>query len=276
MVAIHPLLERSKRDPAAKVLQQEKTASITGGGKGRRVAVALGWTGLGLAVICGLAELLAGLGYRWGWWHFRVGIQIMRWAATAGIAALALTLAAAILAYAHAARRALTASVSGLVLSLVVVGPPLHHWRLVDQVPRIHDISTDTDRPPVYIAVLPLRKGAENSTDYSAEVALLQKKAYPDIMPALLDLPPAQAFARAERAARAMGWEIAAAVPEDLRIEATDTTLLFGFKDDVVIRILAADNGSRVDVRSLSRVGRSDFGVNANRIRKYLKQLGAG
>ena len=251
-------------------------ATAASGGKGVRIAVVLAWTGLGLALACGLAELLAGLGYRWGWWHFRTGIQVMRWAATTGLAAVALGLAATLLASAVGARRALAASIAAFVVSLVVVGPPLYHWRLVDQLPRIHDISTDTDKPPVYVAVLPLRKGAENSPDYSAEVAPLQKKAYPDIVPALHDLPPAEAFARAERTARAMGWEIVAAVPGELRIEATDTSLLFGFKDDVVIRVSAANSGSRVDVRSLSRVGRSDFGVNAGRIRNYLKQLAAG
>ena len=252
------------------------TASIAAGGRGARIATALAWTGLGLALACGIAELLAGLGYRWGWWHFRTGIQIMRWSASTDLAAVALALAAAMLAYKYGARRALAASAAGLALALVVAGPPLYHWRLVDQLPRIHDISTDTDNPPRYVAVLPLRKGAENATDYSAEVAAQQKKAYPDIAPAMLDLPPAEAYTRAERAARAMGWDIVAAAPADLRIEATDTTLLFGFKDDIVIRIAPAGNGSRVDVRSLSRVGRSDFGVNANRIRKYIKQLAIG
>ncbi len=237
---------------------------------------ALARTGLALAVICGLAELLAGLGYRWDWWHFRTGIQIMRWSASADLAAVVLTLVAAVLAYRRGARGALATGIAGIALSLIVAGPPLYHWRLVDQLPRIHDISTDTEKPPAYVAVLPLRKGAENSTEYSAEVAPLQKKAYPDIVPTLLDVPPEQAYARAERAARAMGWDIAAAVPGELRIEATDTTLLFGFKDDVVIRVSASGNGSRVDVRSLSRVGRSDFGVNANRVRKYLRQLAVG
>jgi uncharacterized protein (DUF1499 family) len=251
----------------------EATSSLAGGGKGARMALALAWTGLGLALACAAGELLAGLGYRWGWWHFRSGIQIMRWSATTDLAAVVLTLAAAILAWKFGTRRALAASVAGLVLSLVVAGPPLYYWRTVDRVPRIHDISTDTDNPPRYVAVLPLREGAENPTDYGAEVAAQQKKAYPDIVPAMLDAPPAQAFARAERAARAMGWEIVAVAPEDLRIEATDTTLLFGFKDDIVIRIAAAGSGSRVDVRSLSRVGKSDFGVNANRIRKFLRQL---
>ena len=70
-----------------------------------------------------------------------------------------------------------------------------------------------------------------------------------------------------------MGWDIVAVAPGDLRIEATDTTLLFGFKDDIVVRVTPSGNGSRVDVRSLSRVGKSDFGVNANRIRKFLRQL---
>ena len=251
----------------------EATASVAGGGKGARIAVALAWTGVGLALACGAGELLAGLGYRWGWWHFRIGIQIMRWSATTDLAAVVAALAAAILAWKYGARRALAAIVAGLALSLVVAGPPLYYWRTVDRVPRIHDISTDTDNPPRYVAALPLRKGAENPADYSADVAAQQKKAYPDIAPAMLELPPAQAFTRAERAARAMGWEIVAVAPADLRIEATDTTLLFGFKDDIVVRVTPSGNGSRVDVRSLSRVGKSDFGVNANRIRKFLRQL---
>jgi uncharacterized protein (DUF1499 family) len=251
----------------------EAAAAVAGGGKGARIAVALAWTGLGLALACGAGELLAGLGYRWGWWHFRTGIQIMRWSGTTDLAAVVLALAAAVLAWTYGARRALAAIVAGLALGLVVGGPPLYYWRTVDRVPRIHDISTDTDNAPRYVAVLPLRKDAENPPDYSAEVAAQQKKGYPDIAPAMLDAPPAQAFARAEHAARAMGWEIVAVAPADLRIEATDTTLLFGFKDDIVIRIAAAGSGSRVDVRSLSRVGKSDFGVNADRIRKFLRQL---
>ena len=70
-----------------------------------------------------------------------------------------------------------------------------------------------------------------------------------------------------------MGWEIAAAVPQELRIEAIDTSLLFGFKDDVVIRVTSQADGSRVDVRSLSRVGGSDFGVNAKRVNNFMAKL---
>ncbi len=251
-------------------------ASVSGSARGARIAVALAWSGLVLALACGAGELLAGLGYRWGWWQFRSGIQIMRWSATTDLAAVVLALVATLLVWKYGTRRAFVASAAGLALSLAVAGPPLYYWRTVDRVPRIHDISTDTDNPPRYVAVLPLRKGAENPADYSAEVAAQQKKGYPDIAPLTLDAPPAQAFARAERAARAMGWDIVAVVPGDLRIEATDTTLLFGFKDDIVIRIAAAGSGSRVDVRSLSRVGKSDFGVNAKRVRKFIERLSEG
>ena len=233
----------------------------------------LAWAGLTLALACGAGELLAGLGYRWGWWNLRSGIQILRWSATVDLAAAALALAAAMLAYKLGARARLAASLAAFALSLIVVGPPLYYWRMLDRVPHIHDISTDSDNPPRYVALLAVRKGSENSTDYSAEVAVQQKQAYPDIAPVMLDAPPAQAFARAERAARAMGWDIVAVAPGDLRIEATDTTLLFGFKDDIVVRVTPNGSGSRVDVRSLSRVGKSDFGVNANRIRKFLQQL---
>jgi len=91
--------------------------------------------------------------------------------------------------------------------------------------------------------------------------------------PALLDLPPRQAFDAALAAARDMGWEIVDANPGQGRIEATDTTFWFGFKDDVVIRVAPTKTGSRVDVRSLSRAGRSDVGTNAKRIRAFLSRL---
>jgi uncharacterized protein (DUF1499 family) len=90
----------------------------------------------------------------------------------------------------------------------------------------------------------------------------------------LLDVEPTKAFARALAASRDLGWEIIAAVPLEGRIEAVDRTFWFGFKDDVVVRVRAAAGGSRIDVRSVSRVGRSDVGANARRVRRFLKQVG--
>jgi uncharacterized protein (DUF1499 family) len=236
---------------------------------------ALAWTSLLLALACGVAALLAGAGYRMAWWSLGAGIGMIRWAATAALGAAALGLVAAGLAYRVGAGRAVWIAVVALVAGLAVATPPMVLWRQAQQLPHIHDISTDTDHPPAYVAVVPLRKGARNPVDYQATVAPEQKRGYADIVPLDLPVPPEQAFARAERAARAMGWEIVAVSPQDGRIEATDTTLLFGFKDDVVVRVAAQAGGSRVDVRSLSRVGGSDFGVNAKRVRAYLKRLGA-
>jgi uncharacterized protein (DUF1499 family) len=168
-------------------------------------------------------------------------------------------------------------AVAGLILGLIAAGVPVKGIYTAMHSP-IHDVSTDTGNPPQFVAVLPLRTAAKaaNSTDYDAKTAQLQKETYPDIGPLHLDLPPSQALDRTLAAARGMGWEVVASDPTQGRIEATATTFWFGFKDDVVVRIAADGTGSRVDVRSLSRVGSSDVGANAQRIRAYLEKVKAG
>src|SRR5438105_1945064 len=94
--------------------------------------------------------------------------------------------------------------------------------------------------------------------------------AYPDIVSLTIGLAPDMAFNRALDAARRMGWTIMAADEAAGRIEASDRSRWFGFTDDIAIRIAAAGSGSRIDLWSWSRLGRSDFGVNAARIRGYL------
>lgn len=241
------------------------------------ISARLGWVAMIVALICGLTELIAGPGYRMAWWPFGTGIVMIRWAATVALGAAAVGLIAALLGGYAGARRNVRTGLFALITGIAVAAPPVVMCNRVQQLPRIHDVTTDTDNPPAYAAVLPLREGARNPVQYQASTAAEQKRGYPDVAPIVLPLPPAQAFACAESAARAMGWDIVAVSPEALRIEATDTSLMFGFKDDVVIRVAAlADVGtpsSRIDVRSLSRVGGSDFGVNANRIRTYLAKL---
>ncbi|HMC14784.1 MAG TPA: DUF1499 domain-containing protein [Albitalea sp.] len=228
-----------------------------------------------LVAACGIGELLGGLGYRWGWWGLEPGIQTVRWSATADVVLVVLAAGAAIRAWRRRASRALTIAFAALLLGIAIGGPPVYMLRLVARLPHIHDISTDLDNPPRFVAVLPLRQGAHNPPDYDPKIVPQQRAGYPDIAPLLLDRPPAQVFEAAERNARAMGWDIAAAVPQEGRIEATDTSLLFGFKDDVVIRVAPHGSGTQVDLRSLSRVGGSDFGVNAKRVRSYLQHLAA-
>ncbi|HEY5975295.1 MAG TPA: DUF1499 domain-containing protein, partial [Geobacteraceae bacterium] len=165
---------------------------------------------------------------------------------------------------------AVLAVVGGLAVAAVPASWRLHARRL----PVIHDITTDTLHPPEFVTILPLRKDAPNLATYGGpEVAEQQKQAYADLRTEVLDLPADQAFERALAAARAAGWRIVAAEPAAGRIEATDTTFWFGFTDDIVIRLAPAGERTLVDIRSVSRVGKSDVGTNAKRIRSYLKQL---
>ncbi|MDQ2664582.1 MAG: DUF1499 domain-containing protein [Gemmatimonadota bacterium] len=146
--------------------------------------------------------------------------------------------------------------------------------RLAGGKPPIHDITTDTNDPPQFVDVLPLRAGARNSAVYKGgRVAALQHAAYPDIAPVDLMIAPAAAFTKALAAANAMGWAIVASDSSAGRIEATATTRVFRFKDDVVIRIRPRDGGSRLDIRSVSRIGGSDLGKNASRIREFMLRL---
>jgi uncharacterized protein (DUF1499 family) len=203
-----------------------------------------------------------------GLWTFRFGFLLMRYAVYAGMAGCALALVALV----AGSRRGLAAL--ALVLGLAAALPPWQMQRSARSLPPIHDISTDTDDPPPFVAVAPLRRDASNPVAYGGpEIAAEQKKAYPDLKPAVVSMPPAQAFDRALAAAKAQGWEMVAAEPAEGRIEATDTTRWFGFKDDVVVRVRPQGSGSRVDVRSVSRVGRGDVGTNARRIRAFLGAL---
>jgi uncharacterized protein (DUF1499 family) len=169
-------------------------------------------------------------------------------------------------------------AIAAIVVCTIVFYMPWHYT--LGAGASIHDITTDTENPPAFEAVLPTRKAANAATaDYPGSgpaTAETQKRAYPDIKPLLLKEPPPQAFALALATAQAMPrWTIDASDAARGRIEASARTLWMGFTDDVVIRITAEGEGSRIDMRSLSRVGRGDFGANAARIRTYLAALGA-
>ena len=157
--------------------------------------------------------------------------------------------------------------------AVVVVGAlPLAALLSGGGAPPIHDITTDTDDPPAFVAAVALN--APGRTDYDPAVAEQQRAAYPDIAPAMLPAAPADAFDRALAVVEEMGWELLADDAATLRIEATDRSFWFGFPDDVVVRVAAdGEAGSRVDVRSLSRVGVGDLGVNARRVRAFVAAL---
>jgi uncharacterized protein (DUF1499 family) len=231
-------------------------------------------TALALAIIVALMGALGGFGTRWGFWHFRTGFTMVRWAVYGGIGVGLLSIAA--LAHARPAgpRKGFALAFLALVITLVVVTVPLQVRRSAAGVPPIHDITTDTENPPEFVAIAPLRADAPNPVEYGgAEIASHQRQAYPDIRPLILDLPAEAAFDRALDAARSMGWEVVAVEPAEGRIEAADRTFWFGFRDDVVIRVTPAGNRSIIDARSKSRVGRGDMGTNARRVREYLQAV---
>jgi len=230
-------------------------------------------SGLALAVLCGMLAALSGFGTRWGWWHFSIGFTVLKVAAIGALAAIVIAAAGAFLP-APAGGRHLAAAAVTVVLGLVIAGIPLSWLREVKRLPYIHDITTDTVDPPQFKAVLAQRTDAANPAEYGGqEIADLQRRAYPKVVPLSVPEPPDRTFDLALTAARAMGWLIVDANRQEGRIEATDRTFWFGFKDDVVIRVRQEGVGSRVDVRSLSRVGKSDVGANARRIERYLAVL---
>ena len=225
-----------------------------------------------ISLLAAVLLLVAGPGTRLDLWTFRTGFQVMRWAALLGLAGAALAIAMLI---APRTRRAGPVPLLlALAIGLGVAFVPWNGMRQARALPPIHDISTDTARPPEFVAILPLRAEAPNPASYGgAEVAQAQIAAYPDVRTLRMTARPSDAFDRALGAARAMGWQVVAADPATGRIEATDTTFWFGFMDDVVVGVEAEGNGSRIDVRSVSRVGASDVGTNAKRIRAYLRKL---
>lgn len=229
-----------------------------------------------LAVIAVVLLAAGPVGWRAGWWHFRFAFQnLMPWAFYFGIAALAVAIIALLLGRARIEWRGVAIAAAAFAAGGLIAYVPWHYDRMRQTVPPIHDITTDFDNPPAFAAVVPLRTadGGNPAAYEGSKVAEQQRRAYPDIAPVTLALGREAAFNRALDAAQRMGWTIVAADDAAGRIEASDRSRWYGFTDDIVIRVTAAGSGSRIDIRSSSRYGRSDFGVNAARIRDYVAAL---
>ncbi len=225
-----------------------------------------------LAIVAALTVAVSGFGARFGVWDFRMGFAVLRWSAYAGIAVAVLAVVGLFIRRVRAGH--VPALAAALVVGAAAAALPLFWQQTARAVPPINDITTDTDDPPAFVALLPLRANAPVSARYpGAETARQQREGYPDLRAHTTTRAPRDAFAMALAAARAMGWQIVATDEAAGRIEATATTPWFGFTDDVVVRVTPAGTGSRIDVRSVSRVGRSDLGTNAERIRTYLALL---
>ena len=160
-----------------------------------------------------------------------------------------------------------------MILGLLPVGVMGPQMAAAVDVPPIHDITTDTANPPRFVAIVPLRQNAPNGYEYGVSEAWPAEKlgattieAYPGLKPLRSDLSVADAVDRTEVILQAMGLQIVAVDKSAGLVEATATTFWFGFKDDMVVRVVGDGDGSKIDLRSMSRVGQSDVGANAARI----------
>lgn len=238
-----------------------------------RIRRALPVAALVLALLSAALLAIGPLGWRAGWWHYRLAFStLMPWSGYCGIAAM-IVAAAAMLSNRRA--RPLVVGLLAFAVGAAISYIPWHYTQMRGTFALINDISTDLDNPPAFLKAAAVRQAENaNSADYGGpKVAEQQRKFYPDIAPATLSLAPDKAFARALAVAQAQGWTITAADAETGHIEAFDRSRWFRFIDDIVIRVMPAEGGSRIDIRSSSRMGRGDFGVNAKRIRGFLGEL---
>ncbi|GLT14193.1 DUF1499 domain-containing protein [Vibrio algivorus] len=204
-----------------------------------------------------------------GLWEPIVGFGYVRnYLNPIGLSVLTLSTLGFISQYVTRNRIGVIKSLIAMLIGVGLIAPMLHGMMIpVKRAPAIHDITTDTTNPPEFLVLDDTRTGAKNSLIYAGEeVATIQKAAYPYIKPILSNLSATDAYEKALDIAKGKGWKIVAEDQKALRFEATAKTAFFGFMDDVVIKVTPINNQSRIDIRSVSRVGRSDRGVNADRI----------
>jgi len=167
-----------------------------------------------------------------------------------------------------------TSAAVAIVFSLIAILIPLRMMSTANSVPAIHDISTDIMTPPEFVAIAPLRADAPNPTAYAGlETAQKQREAYPELQTLQYSQPKSELVAAVEQAANNLGWQLVNTNASAGVIEATDSTMWFGFKDDIVVRVLDQGGERLVDIRSKSRMGKSDLGKNAERISLFIQEL---
>ena len=164
----------------------------------------------------------------------------------------------------------------GIVLSAVLLG-----WIFVlssgtTEAPTIHDITTNIDDPPTFVAAAPEDSRGQGFAYPSggAQVPDLQRAGYPDLATLHLDISRQEALWRVRHTAEDMDWELIGGDDESGQVEFADTTPWFHFVDFVSVRVRAEEAGAAVDVRSVSQIGVGDLGKNADRIRRFMDRLG--
>ena len=211
---------------------------------------------------------LSALGYRWGLWGLGFAFTALRYLFFFAFATLASTLVVGVVALVKKRRKDVVPTAHALVMVAIPIAFVFMQYRAIQGVPPIHDITTDGANPPMFSGLV---EGMPERSLVYEDVYDQQQAAYPDIESIASSLNVADTYAKALATAASLGWEITREDQSAGLFEAVDTTLWFGFKDDVIVRVSAQGGGSMVDVRSVSRIGRSDLGKNADRIREFVK-----
>jgi len=220
-------------------------------------------------MVVALLVLLAGPATKFGFLPWQAGLGIFALAALlAGIGGLFSVVS---LLRRRGGLVAMIAAAAGIAAFAVLMATVV----AARAVPPINDITTDPVNPPMFVTITAATRGADAAPlSYDPSFAAQQTAAYPEVRPLVVESPPAEVFPKLLAAAKAMDWEIVSSDQANGRIEATATVPWWGFKDDIVVVMSPDGNGTRVDVRSKSRVGKSDLGVNAERIQEYLGRIG--
>jgi uncharacterized protein (DUF1499 family) len=168
--------------------------------------------------------------------------------------------------------RALRGAVLGAVILALIAGSAGSARGL----PAINDITTNPDDPPIFVFAGQLPGNQGRDLSYPVDFAAKQRAGYPDLAPIRLAMSVPDASQQCVRAAESLGWVITISNPIDGTMEATETSRIFHFVDDIAVRLRVDGATTVVDVRSKSRVGRGDMGANARRIEAFRKQLMPG
>lgn len=266
-----------------------ETAPETGSVKTARLASLRrdpkGWLVAVLGVGAPLAFIIVAAGSGIGLWGWQAGLAAVPWIIAIAVVTLLLAIAFIVLNRRKGRATRWPLLGLGLVATLGFLAYLVPYGIAMLTLPAIHDITTDLADPPKF-TTLSLRADnwdkipGANDREMSGmnprqRWATAHQEAYPDIRSVRIDQPVAVVIEKAERLAEDRGWDIASVDPVAGNLEATDTVSLFRFKDDIVIRARAAENGaaSIIDVRSVSRIGVHDLGVNAKRVRRFLSDL---
>lgn len=230
-----------------------------------------------LGVLALVLPLVGALGSRFELFTFRIGFGLLGLALLVSVVAVIVGLVSGFLSWKHPETFWLRITVGGLVMALVFPFYFVAQLQGVRGTPFINHVSTDTDDPPAFNVIRDVRPDDAAPLEYTPLIRRLQQGFYTDLRTYNSALSVEPMFELATEVAADMGWQLYESDDNasNYAIEATATSFWFGFKDDLVIRIRSQPEGSFVDVRSVSRVGRTDIGTNAKRIQAYFDRLRA-